>query len=130
MWSYPRGEAERSAGLSTTDNQAFPQDDELHSEPEHLDADKFAVKVSDANFEWEKAVAEVSTAGESIKDAAGGANANAAAASPAKAAAPVPAIAEAKEQEAGTGTRIVAAVSRHKFETSFMILSLDLSISV
>ena len=83
--------------------QAFLLADELHSEPEFVDTDKFAVKVSDANFEWEKAVAEVSTAGESIKDAAGGANANAAAA------APVPAIAEAKEQEAGAGTVAVVA---------------------
>jgi len=38
--------------------QAFLLADELHSEPEYVDTDKFAVKVSDANFEWEKAVAE------------------------------------------------------------------------
>jgi len=75
--------------------QAFLLADELHSEPEYVDTDKFAVKVADANFEWEKAVAEVNTVGESMKDAAGGAPS-------AKAAAPVPAIAEAKEQEAGT----------------------------
>ena len=81
--------------------QAFLLADELHSEPEYVDTDKFAVKVADANFEWEKAVAEVNTVGESMKDAAGGAP-SAKAAAPAKDAAPVPAIAEAKEQEAGT----------------------------
>lgn len=80
--------------------QGFLLAEELSSEPEYVKTDDFAIKVSGADFAWEKAAAEKATMHESTKQAAKGE-----AASP-KAQASL--AAEAKEQEPGAAPEVVA----------------------